>query len=57
VNATAKPTTAKPTTAQPATAIATRGLTKRYGDVLAVDGLELHVRRGEIYGFLGRKGG
>ena len=38
------------------TAIATRALTKRYGDVLAVDGLDLDVRRGEIYGFLGRNG-
>lgn len=40
----------------PETVIATRGLTKRFGDVLAVDGLELDVRRGEIYGFLGRNG-
>ena len=31
-------------------------LTKRYGDVLAVDALDLDVRRGEIYGFLGRNG-
>jgi ABC-2 type transport system ATP-binding protein len=38
------------------TAIATHGLTKRYDDVLAVDSLDLHVRRGEIYGFLGRNG-
>lgn len=38
------------------TVIATRGLTKRFGDVLAVDGLDLHVRKGEIYGFLGRNG-
>jgi ABC-type multidrug transport system ATPase subunit len=38
------------------TAIATRALTKRYRDVTAVDGLELDVRRGEIYGFLGRNG-
>jgi ABC-type multidrug transport system ATPase subunit len=36
--------------------IATRGLSKRYRDVLAVDGLDLDVRRGEIYGFLGRNG-
>jgi ABC-type glutathione transport system ATPase component len=43
-------------TAMPTTAIATHGLTKRYGDVLAVDSLDLHVRRGEIYGFLGRNG-
>ena len=38
------------------TAIATRALTKRYRDVLAVDSLDLDVRRGEIYGFLGRNG-
>ncbi len=38
------------------TVIATSGLTKRYRDVLAVDALELDVRRGEIYGFLGRNG-
>jgi ABC-2 type transport system ATP-binding protein len=37
-------------------AIATSGLTKRYGDVLAVDALDLDVRRGEVYGFLGRNG-
>jgi ABC-type multidrug transport system ATPase subunit len=38
-------------------AIETRGLTKRYGDgILAVDGLELRVRRGEVYGFLGPNG-
>jgi len=38
------------------TAIATRQLTKRYRDVLAVDSLDLDVRRGEVYGFLGRNG-
>jgi ABC-type multidrug transport system ATPase subunit len=38
------------------TAITTRGLTKRYREVLAVDSLDLDVRRGEIYGFLGRNG-
>jgi ABC-2 type transport system ATP-binding protein len=37
-------------------AIATHSLTKRYHDVLAVDSLDLDVRRGEIYGFLGRNG-
>jgi ABC-type multidrug transport system ATPase subunit len=36
--------------------IETLGLTKRYRDVLAVDSLALSVRRGEIYGFLGRNG-
>jgi len=38
------------------TVIATTALTKRYGDVTAVDELALDVRRGEIYGFLGRNG-
>ncbi|HEY5276943.1 MAG TPA: ABC transporter ATP-binding protein [Coriobacteriia bacterium] len=38
------------------TAIATRALTKKYGSVTAVDALDLEVRRGEIYGFLGRNG-
>ena len=38
-------------------AVATSGLTKRYrGDVLAVDGVDLRVARGEIYGFLGLNG-
>jgi ABC-2 type transport system ATP-binding protein len=33
-----------------------RGLSKRYGPVLAVDGLDLRVEEGEIYGFLGLNG-
>ena len=32
------------------------GLTKRYGDTLAVDGVDLTVRPGEVYGFLGPNG-
>jgi ABC-2 type transport system ATP-binding protein len=37
--------------------IETRGLTKRYGDrIVAVDQLDLRVRRGEVYGFLGPNG-
>jgi ABC-2 type transport system ATP-binding protein len=32
------------------------GLTKRYGDVVAVNGLSLHVRRGECFGLLGPNG-
>jgi ABC-type multidrug transport system ATPase subunit len=37
--------------------IETRALTKRYADaILAVDDLELRVRRGEVYGFLGPNG-
>jgi len=37
-------------------AIETSGLTKRFGDFTAVDGVDLRVRRGEIYGFLGPNG-
>jgi ABC-2 type transport system ATP-binding protein len=37
-------------------AIETQGLHKHYGDVRAVDGLDLHVPRGCVYGFLGRNG-
>jgi ABC-type multidrug transport system ATPase subunit len=36
--------------------VITNGLTKRYGDHLAVDGVGLTVRRGEVYGFLGPNG-
>src|SRR3990170_980742 len=37
-------------------AVVTRGLTKRFGRLLAVDHLDLEVRRGELYGFLGPNG-
>lgn len=37
-------------------AIRTTGLTKRYDGVAAVDGLDLEVERGELYGFLGPNG-
>ncbi|GAB3831113.1 ABC transporter ATP-binding protein [Kribbella italica] len=33
-----------------------QGLTKRYGDTVAVDGVDLQVRPGEVYGFLGPNG-
>ena len=36
--------------------VETNGLTKRYGDRLAVDDVALTVRRGEVYGFLGPNG-
>jgi ABC-2 type transport system ATP-binding protein len=36
--------------------ISIRGLTKRYGDVLAVNNLSLTVEQGEILGFLGLNG-
>ena len=32
------------------------GLTKKYSDKVAVDNLSLHIRPGEIYGFIGHNG-
>lgn len=37
-------------------AIETNALTKRYGDICAVDDLDLTVKHGETYGFLGPNG-
>jgi beta-exotoxin I transport system ATP-binding protein len=37
-------------------ALEVRGLTKSYGDVKALRGVDLEVRRGEIFGFLGPNG-
>ena len=31
-------------------------LTKKYGDKTAVDDLNLHIQKGEIYGFIGHNG-
>jgi ABC-2 type transport system ATP-binding protein len=36
--------------------IVARGLTKRFGELEAVKGIDLDVRRGEIFGFLGPNG-
>lgn len=47
-------------TAQPAdpasSAVLTRGLVKRYGDFLAVNGLNLNVPAHGVYGLLGPNG-
>jgi len=37
-------------------AVQINGLTKKFGDFVAVDGIDLQVRRGEIFGFLGPNG-
>ena len=55
---------AEPVAARPSTrdldgsdaALLTRGLVRRYGDVTAVDGIDIAVPYGEIYGFLGPNG-
>ncbi len=36
--------------------VETQGLTKRYGSQVAVNGVNLQIRRGEIFGFLGPNG-
>ena len=40
----------------PEAAISIRGLVKRYGEFVAVDGLDLDIRRGEIFALLGPNG-
>ncbi|MEU9138030.1 ABC transporter ATP-binding protein [Streptomyces sp. NPDC048404] len=37
-------------------AVDVRGLRKQYGDVTAVDGIDLDIRRGEVFGLLGPNG-
>jgi ABC-2 type transport system ATP-binding protein len=39
-----------------ASAIVAEGLTKKFGDLLAVDHISLEVKEGEIFGFLGPNG-
>jgi ABC-2 type transport system ATP-binding protein len=41
---------------QPDIAVHTRALYKRFGDFVAVDNVDLDVKRGEIFGFLGPNG-
>ncbi|HCP32087.1 TPA: ABC transporter ATP-binding protein, partial [Candidatus Acetothermia bacterium] len=36
--------------------IKTQGLTRRFGDLVAVNDLNLEVEKGEIFGFLGPNG-
>ncbi|WP_157826977.1 ATP-binding cassette domain-containing protein, partial [Macromonas nakdongensis] len=38
------------------TAIEAEGLTMRFGDFVAVDGVSFRIQRGEIFGFLGSNG-
>ena len=43
-------------TSEPGTAIWTRGLTKRYARLTAVDGLDLEIPSGVVAGFVGPNG-
>ncbi|TMG54436.1 MAG: ABC transporter ATP-binding protein [Chloroflexi bacterium] len=38
------------------TVLSTEKLTKRFGDLVAVDGIDLEVREGEVFGYLGPNG-
>ena len=38
------------------TAIRAEGLTKRFGDLVALDGIDLEIRAGEVFGLLGPNG-
>ena len=51
-------TTQAPATRTASAAVALRlsGLTKRYGERLAVDHLDLEIKQGEVFGFLGPNG-
>jgi lipooligosaccharide transport system ATP-binding protein len=42
--------------AAPGVLVRATGLTKRFGDQLAVDGIDFEVRHGEVFGFLGPNG-
>ncbi|MFZ1410914.1 MAG: ABC transporter ATP-binding protein [Micropruina sp.] len=44
------------TPVNPDAAISVRGLTKRFGDFTAVDGIDVDVPRGQVFGFLGPNG-
>ena len=46
----------RPGRLDPDAAISIRGLVKRYGEFVAVDGLDLDIRRGEIFALLGPNG-
>ena len=47
---------AAPADATPPAPLVTRRLTKKYGELTAVNRLDLEVRRGEIFGLLGQNG-
>lgn len=42
--------------AEPAKAVVVKGLVRRFGDFVAVNGISLEVAKGEIFGFLGPNG-
>lgn len=55
-SATARPRVSDAADDRPRAPIRTRGLTKTYGELVAVDHLDLEVQAGEIFGLLGQNG-
>src|SRR5512137_998450 len=49
-------TTPVPQGTLPSTAVSVRGLTRKFGEFIAVQGIDLDVGQGEIFGFLGTNG-
>ena len=47
---------AMPAIAADDAAISARGLTKRFGETIAVDNIDLQIRKGELFGLLGANG-
>src|SRR5581483_11299142 len=47
---------AEPRVSQAAEPVVARGLVKRYGELVAVDGVDLTVERGDVFGYLGPNG-
>ena len=45
-----------PATTEEPLVVETRGLTKRFGHIVAVDDLRMRIHLGEVYGFLGANG-
>src|SRR3954447_9065446 len=47
---------AAPAPVPPPPAIVTRGLTKRYGSLVALEALDLELEKGDVFGFIGPNG-
>src|SRR5688500_15685260 len=55
-SATDQPNLAPPMAAPPVPAVSTTGLTRVYGNMIALNSLDLTVNRGDLFGFIGSNG-
>jgi len=51
-----EPTSKVVETKEPNTIVRTHGITKKYGQKTVVDSVSMHIREGDIYGFIGSNG-